>query len=85
MIEKTTTTTIKQNTSKRRIKKDEGNRNYKCPCGKTYLSYPALFTHIKQKHDGKVLLLLYQAPGEIAKPKGNNKGRPPIKKLEEKL
>lgn len=29
-------------------------RDYKCPCGKTYLSYAALFTHIKQKHDGKV-------------------------------
>jgi hypothetical protein len=29
-------------------------RGYGCPCGKTYLSYPALFTHIKQKHDGKV-------------------------------
>ena len=30
------------------------SRDYKCPCGKTYLSYAALFTHIKQKHDGKV-------------------------------
>jgi hypothetical protein len=29
-------------------------RDYKCPCGKTYLSYAALFTHIKQKHQGKV-------------------------------
>lgn len=29
-------------------------RQYGCPCGKTYLSYPALFTHVKQKHDGKV-------------------------------
>lgn len=26
------------------------SRDFKCPCGKTYLSYPALFTHIKQKH-----------------------------------
>ena len=32
----------------------EGKREYGCPCGKTYLSYPALFTHVKQKHDGKV-------------------------------
>ena len=31
-------------------------RDFKCPCGKTYLSYAALFTHIKQKHDGKVKL-----------------------------
>ena len=29
-------------------------RDFKCPCGKAYLSYPALFTHIKQKHNGKV-------------------------------
>lgn len=29
-------------------------RNFKCPCGKSYLSYAALFTHIKQKHEGKV-------------------------------
>lgn len=25
-------------------------RDYKCPCGKSYLSYAALFTHVKQKH-----------------------------------
>ncbi len=31
------------------------SRDFKCPCGKTYLSYAALFTHIKQKHDGKVI------------------------------
>ena len=29
-------------------------RDFKCPCGKAYLSYPALFTHVKQKHNGKV-------------------------------
>lgn len=33
---------------------DEKDRPFICPCGKSYLSYPALFTHIKQKHDGKV-------------------------------
>lgn len=32
------------------------SRDYKCPCGKAYLSYPALFTHIKHKHDGKVIV-----------------------------
>lgn len=30
------------------------DRPYICPCGKNYLSYPALFTHIKSKHDGNV-------------------------------
>jgi hypothetical protein len=34
-------------------------RDYKCPCGKTYLSYAALFTHIKQKHAGKVNMNLF--------------------------
>jgi hypothetical protein len=32
----------------------EKNRNFICSCGKAYLSYAALFTHIKQKHGGKV-------------------------------
>lgn len=41
--------------SRRRNNKIEPlQRGYGCPCGKTYLSYPALFTHIKQKHEGKV-------------------------------
>ncbi len=37
------------------------SRDYKCPCGKTYLSNAAIFTHIKQKHAGVVLLYLYLA------------------------
>ena len=56
------------------------SRDYKCPCGKTYLSYAALFTHIKQKHDGKVSYSIIQAPGQIQKPKVESKprGRPPL-------
>lgn len=27
-------------------------RRFECNCGKNYLSYPALFTHIKNKHNG---------------------------------
>lgn len=38
--------------SKRRSKNDPEGRTYKCGCGKMYLSYPALYTHIKTKHDG---------------------------------
>lgn len=38
----------------RRTRKDEDGRNFQCPCGKSYLSYPALYTHIKTKHQGKV-------------------------------
>ena len=36
---------------RRRSKKDKVNRNFICGCGKTYLSYPALYTHIKNKHN----------------------------------
>lgn len=37
-------------TSKRRTKETQG-RDYKCTyCSKTYLSYPALYTHQKNKH-----------------------------------
>lgn len=38
---------------KRRSKKDKVGRDYCCGCGRNYLSYPALYTHIKTKHDGK--------------------------------
>ena len=43
--------------SKRARNQTETQRDYGCPCGKTYLSYPALFTHIKYKHDGKVIFI----------------------------
>lgn len=33
-------------------------KDYICPCGKPYGSYPAIYAHIKRKHDGKVTLLL---------------------------
>ena len=38
---------------KRRSKNECYGRDFKCGCGKEYLSYPALYTHIKTKHDGK--------------------------------
>jgi hypothetical protein len=37
----------------RRSRKDEEGRDFLCGCGKRYLSYPALYTHIKTKHDGR--------------------------------
>jgi hypothetical protein len=37
---------------RRRSKKDNLDRNFLCGCGKQYLSYPALYTHIKTKHSG---------------------------------
>ena len=39
---------------KKRMKRNESlKRNFKCGCGKDYLSDSALYTHIKQKHGGK--------------------------------
>ena len=36
---------------KRRSKNDFQGRDHKCTyCDKTYLSYPALYTHMKNKH-----------------------------------
>ena len=43
------------NQKKVRRTRHESNidRNYTCGCGKSYLSYPALYLHLKNKHDGK--------------------------------
>ena len=68
-----------QEKHRRRARNDPHNRDYICPCGKSYLSYPALFTHIKQKHNGRVISYFIQAPGQIIKPKpenGRGRGRP---------
>lgn len=37
---------------KRRARSSAGERNYTCGCQKDYLSYPALYTHVKNKHNG---------------------------------
>ena len=36
----------------RRPRSAAGERNYLCGCNKAYLSYPALYTHVKNKHGG---------------------------------
>lgn len=57
---------------KRRSKNDVEGRDFKCKfCDKTYLSYPALYTHMKQKHS--------KGPdGEVRTPptSGRGRGRP---------
>jgi len=60
---------------KRRKRDDLINRNYTCGCGKSYLSYPALYTHLKQKHNGK------QPFGTILP--SSNRGRKPKSQKEE--
>ena len=52
---------------RRRTKNDQSGRDFKCGCGKTYLSYPALYTHIKEKHQGSI-------PDGSSKPASNTKG-----------
>lgn len=59
--------------SKRRSRKELGKRDYRCGCGKSYLSYPALYTHVKQKHDGDAKFVAH-IPDPLKK---GNKGRPP--------
>ncbi|MDR3737354.1 MAG: hypothetical protein P4L10_17750 [Acidobacteriaceae bacterium] len=53
---------------KRRSKNETEGRNYKCnQCERTYLSYPALYTHIKTKHSSQ---------GETPLTSGRGRGRP---------
>ena len=59
---------------KRRTRNDPDSRNYTCGCGKSYLSYAALYTHIKTKHDG-------MQPTGTLQPNTNGKsgrGRPKV-------
>ncbi len=40
----------------RRSKKEMEGRDFVCFCGKAYLSYSALYTHSKVKHNEKITL-----------------------------
>ena len=55
----------KKTPRKRVTKEESGQRNFKCElCKKAYLSYPALYTHYKKKHNKKI---------KTEKPKGRPK------------
>ena len=43
---------VDEKATSRRSRKDEEGRDFQCGCGKRYLSYPALYTHVKTKHCG---------------------------------
>ena len=43
-------------------------RDFICPCGKGYFSYAALFTHVKQKHQGKVAIQPLSRPDRSSSP-----------------
>lgn len=47
----TTNSSVQEAEPAKRTRNSEGERDYVCPCGKAYLSWPALYTHIKSKHD----------------------------------
>lgn len=53
------------------------SRDFICPCGKGYFSYAALFTHVKQKHHGKVHLQSYSHPDRSSNPNLNIRGDGP--------
>lgn len=36
----------------KKIRKDEDDRIFICGCGRSYLSYPALYIHVRNKHNG---------------------------------
>lgn len=38
--------------NQRRKRKDPESRDFMCRCGKSYLSYAAAYTHVKNKHSG---------------------------------
>ena len=55
---------------RRRKKCEGGKRDHVCGCGKAYLSYPALYTHIKTKHGG--------IPPDGGTQKSKPRGRPKV-------
>lgn len=58
----------------RRSKADNDGRNYDCSfCGKSYLSYPALYTHKKNKHREEENKIVAESAG------GKSRGRPKSK------
>ena len=40
--------------------------NFICKCGKSYLSYPALYTHIKTKHQDESIKICKLLEGDIS-------------------
>jgi len=38
---------------KRRTLNETGKRDFTCGCGKSYVSYPAIYLHVQRKHGGK--------------------------------
>ena len=48
----TTNTSIQETEKIKRVRNSQGRRDYICGCSKAYLSYAAIYTHARIKHDG---------------------------------
>ena len=51
--ETTNTSSAEQGNRPKRIRNSSGPRNFVCGCSKMYLSYPAIYTHVRNKHGGR--------------------------------
>jgi hypothetical protein len=47
-----------QSQEENNIEKGKKIKEFVCPCGRSYGSYPAVYAHIKRKHDGIVSCFL---------------------------
>ena len=60
--------------SMRRTRRDRQSRDFLCGCGKAYLSYPALHTHIKKHHDKDEYMMEHATyPIKVCTPRGRPK------------
>ncbi len=52
LLHKMDSSSGQQPKQQRRKRKDPESRDFVCRCGKSYLSYAAAYTHVKNKHSG---------------------------------
>ena len=62
----------------RRNRRDLESRDFICSCGKAYLSYPALHTHIKKYHEPEENML---SQATMPKREKLKRGRPTHNKI----
>ena len=70
------------NQKKRKSKFIFYDRDYICGCGKIYFSYAALYTHLKQKHNGENISGI-SLPKKIRKTRGRPKKSEKIEEIRE--
>jgi hypothetical protein len=45
--------TTEKKPRKRRTREETNKRDFVCGCGKSYVSYPAIYLHVQRKHEGQ--------------------------------